>query len=198
MGAVFLQAAGPSISQGRRIDECFACAGSIYFGHLARVWVGVPSWARQGAAPGSLGPASSLTSPPGWVSCGGLVDQSGFPNGCFGESRCFASTGAVFLQAAGPSISQERRIDERFICTRNIFWGLSGSHLGRGAQLGSTRGGLQVPPAGIKVRKVVFCVAGNMPFTKSGRFTYTGSPFPLGIRPSSFPARSLDEHFGSI
>ena len=48
------------------------------------------------------------------------------------------------MQAAGPSISQGRRIDERFTRTRSIFFCQSGR---RAAHLGSARGGSRVTEA---------------------------------------------------
>ena len=52
--APVLRAAGLSIFQRRKSDEHFTCTGSyFFFGRPARVWVGLSSWARQGAAPGS-------------------------------------------------------------------------------------------------------------------------------------------------
>ena len=139
-------------------------------------WVGLASWARQGAAPGS----------PGSVSLPNFVRQSGrlgvlwepgrpvlFPKWLFyvdestpfGESSCFACTGALFLQAAGPYISQGRKMDDRFTRTGSFFFCPPGSRLGRGAQLGSARDAFRVTPAGDKVWKVLFCVGGSMPFT---------------------------------
>ena len=66
---------------------------------------------------------------------------------------------------------------------------------GSGCPSGLGKGGSRVTPSGAKVWKVVFCVSGSTPFTESGRFACTGAPVPWGVRPSSFPARSLDQYF---
>ena len=61
----------------------------------------------------------------------------------------------------------------------------------------SRRGSPGSPSRG-RSAKVVFCFGGSRPFAESAHFTYTGAPVPRGARRSSFPARSLDEHFGTI
>ena len=47
----------------------------------------------------------------------------------FGESGCFACMGALFLQAAGPFISQGAKNDERFTCMGGFFFGPPSSRL---------------------------------------------------------------------
>ena len=59
----------------------------------------------------------------------------------FGESRRFACTGAVFLQAAGPSISQARKIDARFTRTGRYFFLVAQLAIGLGCPAGLGKGG---------------------------------------------------------
>jgi hypothetical protein len=58
----------------------------------------------------------------------------------FEESWRFAYMGAPFLQAAGPSISQGRRIDERFTCTRGYFFLAAWLAFGSGCPAGLGKG----------------------------------------------------------
>jgi hypothetical protein len=71
-----------------------------------------------------------------------------------------------------------RRIDERFAREGSYFLGWPGLRLfglPSWARQGAASG---VTPAGIKVRKVVFCVSGSRLITENGRFTYTGAAVP--------------------
>ena len=64
----------------------------------------------------------------------------------FGEGQRFACTRAPVLRAAGPFISQGRKIDACFTRTGGYFFLPVDSRWGRAIQLGSARGGVQGHP----------------------------------------------------
>ena len=96
----------------------------------------------------------------------------------FEESRCFARMGAPLPQAAGPSISRGAELMSVLPAREATFLGPPGLRLfglPSWARQGAASG---VTPAGIKVRKVVFCVSGSILCTESEPFTYTGGAVP--------------------
>ena len=58
----------------------------------------------------------------------------------FCGSERFAYTGGLFLQAAGPFISQGRRIDERFTCMGDYFFSSARLAFGSGCPAGLSKG----------------------------------------------------------
>ena len=94
----------------------------------------------------------------------------------FGESWRAAYTVAPFLRAAGPSISQGPKSDERFACTGAdrffAVWLAFGSGCPAGLRKGRHQGH---PDRGQSVESSVSRKRGDA-FKESGRFAYTGAP----------------------
>ena len=84
----------------------------------------------------------------------------------FGESGRFPRTGALFLRAAGPSISEVAKLMSVLAAWEPIFFGRRlASELG--CPPGRGKGDSRFTPAGIKEWKVVFCVGGSARLAES-------------------------------
>ncbi len=80
----------------------------------------------------------------------------------FGESCRFACMGALFLQAAGPFISQGAKLMSVLPAWEAIFFWAAQLAF----ELGSKRAGFRVAPTAAQMRKVVFRIGGSIPFTE--------------------------------
>ena len=91
----------------------------------------------------------------------------------FGESGRFPCTGALFLRAAGPSISKVAKLMSVLPAWEPIF-------LGRrlafelGCPPGRGKGSSRVTPGGVKDWKVVFCVGGSAPAESCSGSVHSG------------------------
>ena len=180
------QAAGPSIFLGAELTSVLPEREATFFWWPGSSLFGLPSRARQGAGP-RRGRLQILVLPSVWL---GVSSGSGRPvfflkwvfyvdeSTSFEERRAFACMGAPLLQAAGPSIFRGAELTSVLPEREATFlWppGLSLFGLPSWARQGTASG---VTPAGIKVRKVVFCVSGSTLMIEIEPFTYTGAAVP--------------------